>query len=144
MQTFLPEWTPSPDIICRAEALVDDWEMLDANVHTHDKHYLESESSDMIAVDRAFRYAGLLHLRRRVLGEDSESEEVLKALKGLVQAVTAIRAGATMEAGVLFPIFTAGCETRDPSQRAEIKERLAVLEGTGMKQVGHISASGIF
>ncbi|KAL3496501.1 fungal-specific transcription factor domain-containing protein [Aspergillus germanicus] len=135
MQTFLPEWTPSPDIICRADALVDDWEMLDANVHTHDKHYLESESSDMIAVDRAFRYAGLLHLRRRVLGEDSESEEVLKALKGLMQAVTAIRTGVTMEAGVLFPIFTAGCETRDPSQRAEIKERLAVLEGTGMKQI---------
>ncbi|KAJ0422182.1 fungal-specific transcription factor domain-containing protein [Aspergillus carlsbadensis] len=135
MQTFLPEWAPSPDIICRAEALVDDWEMLDVNVHTHDKHYLESESSDMIAVDRAFRYAGLLHLRRRVLGEDSGSEEVLKALNGLMQAVTAIRTGAAMEAGVLFPIFTAGCETRNPKQRVEIKERLEVLEGIGMKQI---------
>ncbi|KAL2852540.1 fungal-specific transcription factor domain-containing protein [Aspergillus pseudoustus] len=135
LQTFLPEWTPSLNIASRAEALIDDWETLDAQVHAHDKHYQDSESSDMIAVDRAFRYAGLLHLRRRVLGEHSDSGEVLKALSGLMQAVMTIRSGAATEAGVLFPIFTAGCETQDPEQRVEIKERLEVLEGTGMKQI---------
>ncbi|KAL2808026.1 fungal-specific transcription factor domain-containing protein [Aspergillus granulosus] len=135
LQTFLPEWAPSPEVIRRAEALVDDWETLDAHVHTHEKHYQDSESSDMSAVDRAFRYAGLLHLRRRVLGQHSDSEEVLKALNGLMQAVVAIRSGTATEPGVLFPIFTAGCETQDPEQRAEIKERLEVLEGTGMKQI---------
>ncbi|KAL3456500.1 fungal-specific transcription factor domain-containing protein [Aspergillus heterothallicus] len=135
MQTFLPEWVPSPDIICRAEALIDDWETLDVHVHTHAKHYQDLESSDMIAVDRAFRYAGLLHLRRRVLGEESGSVEVLRTLKGLMQAVTTIRSGAATEAGVLFPIFTAGCETQDPMQRVEIKERLELLEETGMKQI---------
>ncbi|KAL2821781.1 fungal-specific transcription factor domain-containing protein [Aspergillus cavernicola] len=132
---FLPEWNPSPDIERKAESLIADWDTLDMHAHTHETHYQDSESSDMIAVDRAFRYAGLLHLYRRVLAEPSDSSSILRALDGLMQAVTAIRSGATAEAGVLFPIFTAGCETLDLQQRIEIKERLEVLEGTGMKQI---------
>ncbi|KAL3476765.1 fungal-specific transcription factor domain-containing protein [Aspergillus californicus] len=135
MGTFLHEWEPSLDIVCKAEDLIADWETLDMQVHAHEKHYQESESSDMIAVDRAFRYAGLLHLRRRVLGESPDSSSVQKVLDGLIQAVTAIRSGTTVEAGVLFPIFTAGCETQDVQQRIEIRERLEVLEGIGMKQI---------
>ncbi|KAL4971671.1 fungal-specific transcription factor domain-containing protein [Aspergillus desertorum] len=135
MGTFLAEWQPSPEMVHEAEALISDWEILDTHAHAYEKHYQDSESSDMIAVDRAFRYAGLLHLQRRVLGNSSNSDAVLKALDGLMQSVTAIRSGSAVEAGVLFPIFTAGCETQDSERRIEIKERLEVLEGTGMKQI---------
>jgi hypothetical protein len=132
---FLSEWRPSPEIVHEAEALISDWETLDTHAHAFEKHYQDSESLDMIAVDRAFRYAGLLHLHRRVLGKPSGSDAVSEALDGLMQSVAAIRSGSAVEAGVLFPIFTAGCETQDAERRTEIKERLEVLEGTGMKQV---------
>ncbi|KAL4916063.1 fungal-specific transcription factor domain-containing protein [Aspergillus aurantiobrunneus] len=137
---FLPEWKPSQDIVLKAESLISDWETLDTHAHTHERHYQDSESSDMIAVDRAFRYAGLVHLHRRVLGDSSDSGAVSKALNGLMQSVTVIRSGSAVEAGVLFPIFTAGCETQNLEQRIEIKERLEVLEGTGMKQIQNARA----
>ncbi|CBF89617.1 fungal specific transcription factor domain-containing protein [Aspergillus nidulans FGSC A4] len=132
---FLPEWQPSPEIVHEAEALISDWETLDTHAHAFEKHYQDAESFDMVAVDRAFRYAGLLHLHRRVLGNSSGSDAVSEALDGLMQSVAAIRSGSAVEAGVLFPIFTAGCETQDSERRTEIKERLEVLEGTGMKQI---------
>ncbi|KAL4866097.1 hypothetical protein BDV12DRAFT_199535 [Aspergillus spectabilis] len=134
MGNFLPEWESSSDTVCEAQALVADWEALDARVHAHERHYLDLESSDMIAVDRAFRYAGLIQLHRRVLGDSSCSKAVLNAMSGLMQALTAIRSGSAVEAGILFPIFTAGCELQDPEQKNEFKERLDVLEGTGLKQ----------
>ncbi|RDW70705.1 fungal specific transcription factor domain-containing protein [Aspergillus mulundensis] len=135
MGAFLPEWQPSTNLVQQAEELLLDWETLDAHAYAYERHYRDSESSDMIAVDHAFRYAGLLHLHRRVLGSSSDSPAVTEALNGLMQSVAAIRSGSTVEAGVLFPIFTAGCETQDTEQRIEIKERLEVLEGTGMKQI---------
>ncbi|KAL4929190.1 fungal specific transcription factor domain-containing protein [Aspergillus undulatus] len=135
MGTFLPEWRPSIDVIHETEALITDWETLETQAHALEQHYQELESSDMLAVDRAFRYAGLLHLRRRVLGDAPDSDAVSKALDGLMQSVTAIKCGSTVEAGVLFPIFTAGCETQNLEQRNEIKERLEALEATGMKQI---------
>ncbi|KAL4907390.1 hypothetical protein BDW74DRAFT_149067 [Aspergillus multicolor] len=135
MGTFLPEWQPSPDLAQQAEELLSEWEALDAHAHAYEKHYRDSESADMISVDHAFRYAGLLHLHRRVLGNSSDSLAVIEALNGLMQSVAAIRSGSAVEAGVLFPIFMAGCETRDAEKRIEIKERLEVLEGTGMKQI---------
>ncbi|KAL4936294.1 hypothetical protein BDV06DRAFT_95636 [Aspergillus oleicola] len=135
MGKFLPEWQPATDIVQKAEALMTDWEILETHAHALERHYQDLESSDMLAVDRAFRYAGLLHLHRRVLGSASGSEGASEALSGLMHSVTAIRSGSAIEAGVLFPIFTAGCETQDLDQRNEIKERLEVLEGTGMKQV---------
>ncbi|KAL2868769.1 transcription factor domain-containing protein [Aspergillus lucknowensis] len=133
--SFSLEWKPSPNMIRKAETLIADWETLDTHVYAHEKHYQDSESSGMVAVDRAFRYAGLVHLLRRVLGQCSGTRAVSNALTGLIDAVTAIRSGAAMEAAVLFPIFTAGCETEDIERRSDIKERLEVLEGTGMKQI---------
>ncbi|KAL4802814.1 fungal-specific transcription factor domain-containing protein [Aspergillus unguis] len=132
---FLPDWSPSLDTIRKAEELLSDWNMLDTHVHTLERHFQDSESSDMISVDRAFRHAGLLHLHRRVLGDSSTSVGVFKAIDGLMDSVMAIRSGSAVEAGVLFPIFTAGCETEDPGQRTEINKRLEMLERTGMKQI---------
>ncbi|KAI9369300.1 fungal-specific transcription factor domain-containing protein [Aspergillus egyptiacus] len=132
---FMPEWKPSPDMVWKAEALRTDWRELDMQVYAHEEHYRDSEASDMIAIDRAFRYAGLLHLHRRALGEASDSFSVQRALDGLIQAVTAVPSGAAAEVGVLFPIFTAGCESQDIQDRVEIQERLENLERTGMKQV---------
>ncbi|KAL4959358.1 Zn(II)2Cys6 transcription factor [Aspergillus stella-maris] len=132
---FLLDWQPAPDVVLKAEALLSDWEILETQAHALERHYQDLESSDMLAVDRAFRYAGLLHLHCRVRGSLPDSCEVSDALSGLMQSVTTIRSGSAVEAGVLFPIFTAGCETQDFGQRNEIKERLEVLEGTGMKQI---------
>ncbi|KAL4779569.1 fungal-specific transcription factor domain-containing protein [Aspergillus varians] len=132
---FLPNWEPSLDMVRKAGALRSGWEILDTNAHAYERRHQDCEFSDMTAVDRAFRYAGLVHLHRRVIGDSSGSSVVAKALDGLMQSVTAIRSGSAVEAGVLFPIFTAGCETQDSEQRTEIKERLEVLEGTGMKQI---------
>lgn len=46
-----------------------------------------------------------------------------------------MRRGGTAEANLLFPMFTAGCDARDGGVRAEILERLRVVERSGMTQV---------
>lgn len=138
MGNYLPGWAPSQDIIHQAEELLSSLEDLGAHVDASESHFQEPESTDIIAADRAFRYAGLLHLHRRVLGRSPASTEVSKALDCLMQSVRAIRSGSAIEVGVLFPLITAGCETRDPERRADINERLRAMEGTGMKQVREV------
>ncbi|KAF9884627.1 hypothetical protein FE257_001380, partial [Aspergillus nanangensis] len=133
--TFNSLWTPSPQTIASAEELIADLETVSTHAHANVKHFQETGATHIITMDRAFRYAGLLHLYRRVLGMPSSSENVKGALAELIEALRPIRSWDSAEVGALFPIFTAGCEAQEPEQRMEIKERLEILDGSGMKQV---------
>lgn len=134
MGTFLADWRPSVDMVLEAEALLGELEQLNALAHASGRHF-EDSPLDMVAIDKVFRYAGMLHLHRRVLCTPPSSMPVEEALSELTSALTQIRHGAPAEVGALFPLFTAGCETRDPQQRMDIMERFNILERTGMKQV---------
>ncbi|RHZ72389.1 hypothetical protein CDV55_108301 [Aspergillus turcosus] len=133
--SFDPDQRPSPDIVVEAESLLADFQVVDNMARINSRHHQEPVSADMSAIDRSFRYAGLVHLRRRVLCNPSASAPVLEALDGLLEALGQLEPGASAEVGALFPLFTAGCETRDLQQQADIVERVKGLERTGLKQI---------
>jgi hypothetical protein len=135
MGIWVSNWRPSANVILEAQDLITDQEVLRNRAHASSRHFRESESTDIIVSDKAFYYAGLLHLHRRVLGTSPFSIPVKDALSGLRHALAQIRFGASAEVGTLFPMFTAGCEALDSEQRMEIQERFEILEKTGMKQV---------
>ncbi|KAA8643679.1 Zn(II)2Cys6 transcription factor [Aspergillus tanneri] len=132
---FVPGWAPSADIIFEAETLLADLDVLHMHVHANGKHFRNSMSMDIIAMDQAFRYAGLVHLHRRVLRTSPFSTLVKRAMDELWRALVLIRSGSSAEVGALFPLFTAGCESQDLEQRVEAQTHFEVLERTGLKQI---------
>lgn len=134
MGNFCTVWHPSADVVMEAQAILGDIDDLSERAHANLEHH-QGESDDMMAIEEAYRCAGLLHLHRRVLGSSPDSFPVKEALRKLIGALERMRLGASAEVCALFPLFTAGCESRDPSQRAKLLGRFFVLEESGLKQV---------
>lgn len=132
---FRHEWHPSADLVMEAQAVLGDIDDLGERAHAYPHHHRGIEYQDMMAIEEAFRYAGLLHLHRRVLGSSPHSYPVKDALSKLSGALGRMRLGASTEVCSLFPLFTAGCESGDPTQRTRLLNRFLVLEKSGMKQV---------
>lgn len=95
----------------------------------------ESYAVELVTTNDAFHWAGLIHLHRRVLGKPSRDPEVQLYVREIVTALYKIRKGGTAESCLLFPMFTAGCDAREQSQRNTIMDRLKSVEGSGMFQV---------
>ena len=95
----------------------------------------ESYAVELVTTNDAFHWAGLIHLHRRVLGKPSEDPEVQLYVREIVTAFYKIRKGGSAEGCMLFPMFTAGCDAREQSQRETIMDRLKSVEGSGMFQV---------
>ena len=148
------EWKPDEETVAKAEQLKSD--LQEARMHrykgcphrpstpiTHRKGSGKEEVGwdllEMVVTNEAFHWAGLVHLNRRILGKKSEDIEVQIAVREIVSTLYKVRKGGTAEACLLFPMFTAGCDAREKGQRDVIMERLGVVEGSGMTQVGHIS-----
>ncbi|KAJ5280612.1 hypothetical protein N7478_005984 [Penicillium angulare] len=136
---FRPGWHPSADMVLEAQAVLGDMDGLSDRVHADPNHHIGIEGQEMMATEEAFRCAGLIHLHRRVLGSSSDSFPVKEALRQLVEALGRMRLGASTEVCSLLPLFTAGCESRDHSQRSKILNRFLVLEKSGMKQVNDLN-----
>ncbi|GES58746.1 C6 zinc finger domain protein [Aspergillus terreus] len=128
-------WKPSSETVATAEELMADLGMLEAHAHADPTHFPDAEATGIVAIDTAFRYAGLLHLHRRVLNTPQESNPVQEATAALMQALGGIQSSDSAEVAALFPLFTAGCEAQKPEQRQEIQRRFEALDGTGMKQI---------
>ncbi|KAI4196436.1 MAG: hypothetical protein LQ348_002315 [Seirophora lacunosa] len=157
------EWAPSAETVRTAEQLKRD--LQDARMHHYKgcphrpstplRHRkLASSSSmhenssnsgkdhdsgwdllEMVATNEAFHWAGLVHIRRRILGRPSGDLEVQFAVGEIVSTLYKVRKGGTAEACLLFPMFTAGCDTQEQDQRDVIMERLRCVEESGMTQV---------
>ncbi|PLN75247.1 hypothetical protein BDW42DRAFT_42300 [Aspergillus taichungensis] len=138
--TFLPDWQPSASVLLEAESLLADSAVLETHAHAHGEHLVATDSSDIFAIDRAVRSAGLVHLHRRVLNTPASAPPVRAALTELMRALSQIRPGVAADSGALFPLFTAGCESQDAEQRTAINERFEVIEQTGMKQIQNARA----
>jgi hypothetical protein len=135
MGNFRSDWHPSADMVLEAQSMLDDIDGMGDHAHTSLGHHEGVESLDMMAIEEAFRFAGLIHLHRRVLGSPSDSFPVKEVLRKLTDALGRMRPGAATEVCSLFPLFTAGCESRDSAQRAKLLDRFFVLESSGLKQV---------
>jgi len=136
------EWKPSEEIVARAEKLESDLavsRLHPARPCTHiqasDEAAYHWDSIEMAATNEAFHWAGLVHLHRRILGKTSTHTDVQTAVREISGALYKVRRGSSAEGCLLFPMFTAGCDTQDDKQRAEILERIKGVERFGMTQV---------
>jgi len=139
---IIATWKPSDDIIKRAQKLEKD--LAESLLHpakpcTHMQSSGEAayqwDSLEMTATNEAFHWAGLVHLHRRILGKESKHPDVQNAVREIFGALYKVRRGSSAEACLLFPMFTAGCDTQDERQRADILDRIKGMEMVGMTQI---------
>lgn len=134
------DWNPPHETVQRAGLL--DHDLRDSLQqptrpckHIHAGIIDGRDRAEMGATNAAFHWAGLVHLHRRVLGKPSDHIDVQGPVENIIRCMESIRPGGTAETGFLFPMFTAGCDTRDSAQRALVLERFKSMEKSGMTQV---------
>lgn len=141
----IDDWTPPPHILTVARSLKADLQASRLNTyrgcpHKHGTDVEDAwDSSEMVATNEAFHWAGLIHLDRRVFGKASWDTEIQAAVGKIVESLDRVRRGSTAEACLLFPMFTAGCHAKGEGRRGRIMERLRSVEGSGMTQVCSLS-----
>ncbi|KAJ5353458.1 hypothetical protein N7541_006022 [Penicillium brevicompactum] len=97
MGNFQDGWHPSADMVLEAQSVLGEIDGISERAHANPEHHRGIESSDMMAIEEAFRFAGLLHLHRRVLGSPPDSFPVKEVLRKLVDALGRMRPGAATE-----------------------------------------------
>ncbi|KAJ3554378.1 hypothetical protein NPX13_g10628 [Xylaria arbuscula] len=104
--------------------------------HIHKAGDIEKwDKKEMSATNSAYHWAALVHLYRRILGRPSEDDDVQRAVNNIIAALHTIRPGGTAESCLLFPMFTAGCDTQSAAYRKLILDRFMTAEKHGMTQV---------
>ena len=91
----------------------------------------EELSLQLQACAAAYYNAGMLHFYRRVEDVPTESILVQTEVKNILYLINQIPSGSGPETALLFPLFTAGCEVIDESDRDFILMRLENLEKLG-------------
>jgi hypothetical protein len=135
------EWHPPKDIITRAWALEDEAKHSMALPPQPCKHLHASgdvarwDQDEMAALNESFHWAGLVHLHRRVLGKPSGHEDVQAAVLKIHSCIDCMPMGGKVEASLLFPVFTAACETADEERRDLVRERLESMSRSGFLEV---------
>ncbi|KAI0109655.1 fungal-specific transcription factor domain-containing protein [Nemania sp. FL0031] len=93
------------------------------------------DKKEMAATNSAYHWAALVHLYKRILGRPSGDVDVQRAVGNIIASLGRIRPGGTAESCLLFPMFTAGCDTQSEDHRALILNRFLSAEKHGMTQV---------
>ncbi|KAI0815702.1 fungal-specific transcription factor domain-containing protein [Xylaria sp. FL0064] len=134
-------WTPSPQVAERAAMLkvkVEESMKQDPVPckHIHKAGDVEKwDKKEMAATNSAYHWAALVHLYRRILGRPSEDDVVQRAVRNIIASLGCIRPGGTAESCLLFPMFTAGCDTQSEDHKVLILDRFMSAEKHGMTQV---------
>jgi hypothetical protein len=135
-------WAPSADVAAQAtrlEAAVME-SMYQHPVpckHIHKEGDVAKwDRNEMEATNSAYHWAALVHLYRRVMGRRSGNKSVQRAVEEIIASLGRIRPGGTAESCLLFPMFTAGCDTQSEEQKTWILRRFMSAEKHGMTQVG--------
>ncbi|GKT55190.1 C6 zinc finger domain containing protein [Colletotrichum tofieldiae] len=132
-----PAWTPGPAFIQRAKQVEQKLLYSMTQPSLPCKHIQSVEAEDrqeMVLMNEAFHWAGLIHLHRRVLGKPSGHADVQGPVQSIIACLESIRPSGSAETGFLFPMFTAGCNALDEDQRSKILERFRSVESNGMTQ----------
>ncbi|BCS20260.1 transcription factor domain-containing protein [Aspergillus puulaauensis] len=80
----------------------------------------------------AFIHTALIHLHRRVQLLSKDHETVRTDVRNILEAVSKLPDSSTTNILLLWPIFSAGCETDDITERAIIDERMSHMQSLGM------------
>lgn len=84
---------------------------------------------------RLFVYAALLHLYRRVQELPKDHPKPEYATSKIIETIGLLRPDAPASILILWPLFSAGCETDDPVRRQIILNRMIDLRRYGMGNV---------
>lgn len=145
------QWQPSTEVIMQATELRN--ELRDSRhksvgrcSHGHDNGYHhfhndmhtdEFDEEELLAANDAFHWAAEIHLYRRVLGYPSNHPDVQNAVGLILTSMYKVKQGGTAENCLLFPLFTAGCESTTYDHRNYALQRMLEIEKTGLTQVGN-------
>lgn len=82
--------------------------------------------------NNAFASSALLHLYRRVYQFPKDHHMVRMAIQNILRAVENLTASSTTIVLLLWPIFSAGCETDNAEERRSINMRMQHMESLGL------------
>lgn len=140
-RSIRPDWRPSPPVLSQAQKLESG--LFDSlgrppvpckHIHTIGD-VGKWDRTGLMATNEAFHWAAMVHLYRRVMGRPSDDDTVQNAVIKVISCFGRIPPGGSAASCLLFPLFTAGCEARDPVHREHILERFKHAELHGMTQV---------
>ncbi|QKX56932.1 uncharacterized protein TRUGW13939_04040 [Talaromyces rugulosus] len=80
----------------------------------------------------AFVHTALLHLHRRVQLLSKCHPKVRKDVTSILRVVKKVRPFSPANVLLIWPLFSAGCETDSTSERAVIDERMSIMQSLGM------------
>ncbi|KAJ5326350.1 uncharacterized protein N7506_009452 [Penicillium brevicompactum] len=91
-----------------------------------------SNHAELQSTHLAFVHSALLHLHRRVQLLPKNHEIVKADLSNIVNAVKQIPPSSSANILILWPVFSAGCETDDIEERNFIHRRMGDMESHGL------------
>lgn len=80
----------------------------------------------------AFIYAALLHLHRHVQLLPISNPKLRNDVTNILRVVKNVRPFSPANVLLIWPLFTAGCETDSTPERAVIDERMSIMQSLGM------------
>ncbi|KAL5343052.1 fungal-specific transcription factor domain-containing protein [Aspergillus crustosus] len=119
------------DINGQAEALESRIQLLpQPKVPTQDRS--ELTETELQSTHSAFIHTALLHLHRRVQLLPKTHQTVREDVHSILETVRKVRPFSTANILLLWPIFSAGCETDDLYERGVIDGRMGNMQSMGM------------
>lgn len=100
--------------------------LIDCRV-SDNQNYLELQSTHL-----AFVHSALLHLHRRVQMIPKDHDVVKTDIFNLLKAVKQIAPFSSANILILWPVFSAGCETDDIEERELIDDRMGDMQSHGL------------
>ncbi|KAK9241170.1 fungal-specific transcription factor domain-containing protein [Lipomyces kononenkoae] len=130
-ETSIP---PSTEILARAQDLETRISSLQHGTVQHStRQRHEAELAEELQhTHSSFVHAALLHLHRRVQLLSKDHPKVRADIDNIMKSVEKIRPFSSANILVLWPIFSAGCETDNIIERDLIKERMSNMRSLGM------------
>jgi Fungal specific transcription factor domain len=125
----------SPDLISQAQLLENQLEALPSpqistrGIWTSQQHQLVEELRD---THPAFVHTALLHLHRRVQLLPKSHPKVRNDVTNILRVVQNVRPFSPANVLLIWPLFSAGCETDSAEERAIVDERMSIMQSLGM------------
>jgi hypothetical protein len=123
------------DEVCRTERQI--YSLLDRKTHPRiaENPQTKAMADDMVLTHQTFIYATLLHLYRRVVELPKQHVKPSYAVCQIVDTLKMLRPESTANILILWPVFTAGCETDNLMYREIIEQRMRGMAAFGMGNV---------
>ncbi|KAE8552174.1 hypothetical protein EYB25_006068 [Talaromyces marneffei] len=102
---------------------------ISTGIWTNQQHQLVEELRD---THPAFVYTALLHLHRRVQLLPKSHPKVRNDVTNILRVLQNVRPFSPANVLLIWPLFSAGCETDSTPERAVIDERMSIMQSLGM------------